>query len=96
MKKPNKGPWKVIALTKSFEIFSEADECSICELQHDDQSEANANLIAAAPELLKALELAQLIIFDNFLKLTHRNSETSDSDAYHKICQAIAKARGDS
>ena len=48
---------------------------------------ANARLIAAAPELLEALETAQMAL----IGYTHQNDITRN--AMVKICAAIAKAK---
>lgn len=50
---------------------------------------ANAHLIAAAPDLLAALELAQRIIFQTC-------AVKASSPEYGIICAAIAKAKGES
>ena len=88
----------------------EGNVVSICELpfsEHDDENEANARLIAAAPELLKALRIARehiLIDRDSFQE-AHRypdgSMEREDQKALDrldaklaKINAAIAKAEG--
>ncbi len=53
-----------------------------------DNAEANARLIAAAPELLAALESAQMAL----MGYTHQNAVTLA--ALFKANAAIAKARG--
>ncbi|RRV80383.1 hypothetical protein [Stutzerimonas stutzeri] len=54
----------------------------------DDEAIANARLIAAAPELLAALESAQMAL----MGYTHQNAVTLA--ALEKARAAIAKARG--
>ena len=51
------------------------------------EGRANASLIAAAPELLEALETAQMAL----IGYTHQNDITRN--AMVKICAAIAKAK---
>ena len=63
----------------------------ICELpfhHHDEENEANARLIAAAPDLLEAL--------NSYLKAGFGNSTdfNSQKEAYYKAKAAIAKATG--
>lgn len=54
---------------------------------HAEADLANAHLIAAAPELLAALELARDALYNGF-------EPDNQSAAYHKICTVIAKAEG--
>jgi hypothetical protein len=50
------GPW-VIGKINSHTIFTELDGGeSICEVEHLDNYKANANLIAAAPDMYEALK----------------------------------------
>lgn len=61
---------------------------SICEMpfhHHDDENEANARLIAAAPDLLEALKIArQMIVTDG----------TPIGWSVHRFDEVIAKATG--
>ena len=61
-------------------------------------NEANANLIAAAPELLAALKAMHQGLVDGSIKFTKKRQ--SDNDPYHPanvlMCAAIAKAQGES
>ena len=78
---------------KSFEIWDNHNKKFIaeawieCPYGHDcpseEEAEANANLIAAAPDLLKQLKNAK-----NMLEKYHGTVE------YFEICQAIKKAEG--
>lgn len=56
MSKPTPGPWEVVARLKNggHEIGSVSEEVTVCEVDE----EPDARLIAAAPELLEALEKA--------------------------------------
>ncbi len=71
------GPWTEVGR------YIETDECTICEMfsaRTREERDANQRLIAAAPELLEALKLAQSII-------------GHPEDAHSKlISAAIAKA----
>lgn len=52
------GPWKLAQSSTGFEISSDADTCWIAEVPNvPPYGEANAQLIAAAPELVEALQL---------------------------------------
>ena len=53
MSKHTPGPWKV---SSSGNDIENAYGAGVCALYADESSEANARLIAAAPELLEALE----------------------------------------
>ena len=63
-----------------------------------DEVMANANLIAAAPELLAALKAMHQGLVDGSIKFTKKRQ--SDNDPYHPanvlMCAAIAKAQGES
>jgi hypothetical protein len=75
------GPWRVeIIGTFGYTVVGPAKE----------QSEANAHLIAAAPELLEACRRA-LIVLDMFVSSDRGEQEGSTRDI---IVSAIAKAEG--
>jgi len=59
-------PWRVVENERSYNIRSEKDDKPICEMWLIGETDANARLIAAAPELLKACEVARgAIVFGN-------------------------------
>jgi hypothetical protein len=65
------------------------ESVEICRVSHQDEPQANARLIAAAPELLEALEALALDL--------ENNGEVygSDEKRLGLIHEAIARARGD-
>ena len=92
------GPWYVEQDGDAWKINS--DECGIAlvhdpiaiELDRADEIEANARLIAAAPELLEALdELTTLLLPDN-PKPKGGLCETCRRLAFETVRAAIAKA----
>ena len=76
-------PWHIATVDMSELGWHEDDLCKSRE------NGANARLIAAAPDLLEALEY----INDN-LDLYHGASEKVQADGYALMKSAIAKARG--
>lgn len=98
MSKHTTGPWNIgcANFKEEAEIGIHgpgADGFVICDLQADgydeDTQKANAKLIAAAPDLLEALESAEMAL----LGYTHKNEITLS--ALYKARAAIAKARGE-
>jgi hypothetical protein len=85
------GPWKTITLDNEVYINPDrgADEYALLarvSINHP-ASEGNARLIAAAPELLEALELAH--------KALSEESRYAQSTTANKIRAAIRKATGE-
>jgi hypothetical protein len=84
MKTHTPGPWKVFADT----ITTANDSIKIAEVPTNNEAkkewQANANLIAAAPELLEALEM--------LLRITYKTSKTPEVKA---AIEAIKKATGE-
>lgn len=75
---------------------------AICTIQSADhlekgvgkkEAEANARLIAAAPDLLEALEDAEQAIIELCAKLNAADVATVPDDYTQMVCAAIAKAR---
>jgi len=85
------GPWSVVELTPNT-VQTPSGRISVnWNATHDDgkrlnEAEANARLIAAAPELLDALELA--------LEIIEATGPGSYPVAEEQIRAAIAKAKG--
>jgi hypothetical protein len=78
-----KGDWKISAINKlnpTQRIIHKEQGFVIAKIMNIDEAEANAKLIAAAPDLLKALKSAQNILAVNY------NTGTNEID------EAIEKA----
>lgn len=84
------GPW--YRHNSYFVVVRDANDKFICELDEDgDNKEADANLIAAAPELLEALEeLRDCVngVLDGDYTIDHFSTQYAD--------KVIAKAKGES
>lgn len=100
---PTPGPWSVIDSEREDAVAEQQVVASngeyICDLipiligNHVEESEANAALIAAAPELLSALKFAVQQLED----VTHTSGGQYTEllvKAYDKGLKAIAKAEG--
>lgn len=75
--------------------WEESDNLVICELpfnHHDDENEANARLIAAAPELLEALKA----LIENVGSCICYDESERECKAWAMAEAAIAKAEGGS
>lgn len=80
------GPWKVVTFGM---VVESADGVRVCETHATDR-EANARLIAAAPELLEALEsVTRCLQWHN-----EQHGVGMDEAAIAKAVAAIAKASG--
>ena len=85
-----KAPW---TMTRGWiygaEIYdAEGELVATCLGKTQEESENNASLIAAAPEMLEAINIAKEMI-DNHAKHWRNGS------GYQKICDVIKKARGE-
>lgn len=85
MSKHTPGPWSAEHWAGKWYVVDHID-ISVASISRD--SEANANLIAAAPDLLEALE-GLLVTAENF-------GVGSSSDSHAAAIQAIARAKGES
>ena len=50
------GPWEVFDSHTGLWVMDSAEQCAICKLEWCLEAEANARLIAAAPEMLAVLK----------------------------------------
>jgi hypothetical protein len=107
MTESTKGPWKKRkAVTSTFiDIYNDVNEW-VCQIITSDVSTANANLIAAAPEMyamieMLANELYQAIDECNDQRLSHITSMTEtppdliDMESIHLAQLLLKKARGE-
>lgn len=95
MSKHTKGPWKV----KNGAVYTEK-EAPIAKMVRDDSAleagiypverDANARLIAAAPEMLEALELAAAYIEE----ITKDSRNADNGQTIETLNKVIAKAEG--
>jgi hypothetical protein len=92
IKQHTPGPWYIAGeITDRFgdtTIIKDADREVVCEINEDDYDENNANLIAAAPELLEALD--EFLSIDDWV-----DSDIAPLSLVDKARAAIAKARGE-
>lgn len=88
MSKHTPGPWKKVFASNNFEVQNSIGKCVADAWSYDidedqDQMTANANLIAAAPDLLEALEAVYMM-------------STRNPEAWDMARAAIARAKGES
>ena len=97
MNKHTKGHWKYERpKTQSYFKVYNLQNKQICgvNLQEKDEAEANARLIAAAPELLEALEMC--IKFIEKTKFTKEFGEHFEKNFnWHLAQRALTKAKGE-
>lgn len=101
--KPTPGPWRYERMPfnlldgyRDWHVFGdldatcegEPDPTFVADCRHFASSEANARLIAAAPDLLEACKLANQFLLDQ----GHANSDTNCP--LNQLWAAIAKATG--
>ena len=89
MSKHTPGPWKADGVN----VFAEADwhgtPVAAVSVVGKPAHKANARLIAAGPELLKACEFAVLALKDH---IQYDDGESLERDAFNAAQAAIAKA----
>ena len=91
------GPWKVLGGTIIETVKDERWICSVPEEPHY-EVRANARLIAAAPELLEALEQARIainVLDDSALGRHPEIGYSFKSELLNRIDTVIAKAKGE-
>jgi hypothetical protein len=81
------GPWRI---DPEHPLCIESGRGNIALVNLARASEADARLIAAAPEMLEALKLAQMRI----LELSLWAKVPADGQTFNAVCAAIAKAEG--
>lgn len=92
MSKHTQGPWQYAFEGGTVAFILEADGTTVAKMSVTENStahrtlHANARLIAAAPDLLEALETCEAFLL---------SAGFASSDAYAKASAAIAKATGE-
>ncbi len=94
MSKHTPGPWRIIEIRGRAVILEPEQDGHVCKIsewadEYAEEQEANARLIAAAPELLEALENLVSLCEAGLNKEYNIEAELSEPRA------AIAKATGD-
>lgn len=93
--KGTKGDWEVNGYPR-LTVQSKSDEiCLINPNMGNDVAQANTQLIASAPELLKALQMALKSIDEWEKKDPKSHHKLMSVDTYIKMQQAIHKALGE-
>ena len=87
------GPWTIEPRKCGSGYWVQAGDVSICEIWHDDKAEADAHLIAAAPEMFDAL-CKVMGAFADTEKPTASGLSMFRA-AYKAADAAIKKARGE-
>lgn len=92
------GPWKFTDTPETEHHLIDGNgthkvPVAVIERQDDNNSKANAHLIAAAPELLEALEWGMKHVLAPAQKLP--GTSKYYFNMYDKACAAIAKAKGE-
>jgi hypothetical protein len=90
-------PWTIESIEGDNIVF-DSNHHSVCEVFYDGADTPNAKLIAAAPELLEALEavirLKPLIDYPNNTKEKHIGEAMAIGGMLSKVETAIKKAKG--
>ena len=77
------GPWEVFETHTGHYVLDSAEQAVVCQIEWCLEAEANARLIAAAPELLSVLK-----------RLCSKAGACCDGGAWREARAAIAKAEG--
>jgi hypothetical protein len=89
------GPWAVNPFVAQVDAFDSGEPLPVCQLlwptdqRTEDQTFANGNLIAAAPELYEALDEALGLILDAY------QLQTYDAEAVKRLEGVLAKAKAE-
>jgi hypothetical protein len=87
------GPWRVFDVFKDLEIVTDRPTAhetqSLVQFKGQDNAAANAQLMAASPEMLDALELCE----DALAELSRLDDGTCSTSALIAAREALAKAR---
>lgn len=86
--KGTKGEWKSVLCHGAFELHIQGMRPIVIPGYGFEESQANAKLIAAAPDLLEALQL----MLKEFYVIADDRNEIEQEDAINKAKQAIEKA----
>jgi hypothetical protein len=91
------GPWHVHDGDNRFLFVDSLTEGSVCKIAANGHSEANAQLIAAAPELLEALEAAEPFLglaWEDWMTNAPNSAQQLEA-ILENVRAAIRKAKGD-
>lgn len=93
--KHTKGPWKMTMGTKTCAVKQEGSLGYLCEMSDYDRGEqvANAQLIAAAPDMLEALQ--EIMVIAIHLRNQGALAELDAGAFVERASIAIRKAKGD-
>lgn len=95
MAEHTRGPWKWKSDKNGVRVGAEPD-LMIAELSvQADETEANARLIAAAPDLLKAGMFIRRALRTDYVDHLEGKAREYLADAMMMICEATDKARGE-
>jgi len=96
---PSVGPWEIISYSRpghagnDYTVDMAGWECRVADISHTGEiGRANARLIAAAPDMLKALKLCKHQIQEIASQAGH---DPGVYKAYTMVEDAIAKAEGE-
>jgi len=82
------GPWKADNWATGWTVSAPDSHYSVCHLEDCNNAEANAHLIAAAPDLLEACKNLNAWVGVTL------GYEYDEDPIAEKVCKAIAKAEG--
>ncbi len=91
MGKHTPGPWSADKWALGYTVSAPESHYSVCHLEDCNNDEANAHLIAAAPELLKACKCA---LWSLEAQNRHICDDGTPTKPARMLREAIAKAEG--